>query len=308
MQAELSEAIGAPLRRGAPLAEYTTFRIGGPARYLCLLRDAEKVVRALLAARRLELPCLLLGHGSNVLFSDEGYDGLVVSYQAARVEVHGRKLWAEGGAPYARLVEVAARHGLTGLGFAAGIPGTVGGALHGNAGAYGKAIGDLLVEAVLISPDGRSRRVVGPEELALGYRRSALSRTGELVESVTLRLAEGDRRQIWAEIESVLEHRERRLPPRGVACAGSFFKNLPPPRPGEHRLAAGKLLDECGCRGLRVGDAAVYEEHANIVVNKGRATARQVLRLAEEMQRRVRERFDVQLHPEVKIILRANQV
>jgi len=248
---------------------------------------------------------MLLGQGSNVLFSDAGFDGLVVIYQAERVEVHGRRIWVEGGAPLGRLVTAAARQGLSGFSFAAGIPGSVGGALHGNAGAYGTSIGDKLVEAVLVSPDGASRRSVRPEDLALEYRSTALRQTGELVESVTLELEEGDRREIWAEIERIVEHRRGRLPPPELPSAGSFFRNLPPPQPGEHRLAAGKLLDECGCKGLRVGDAAVFEGHANIVVNLGHATAREVLRLVEEMQRRVRERFDIQLRPEVKIIMKA---
>lgn len=305
MQEELSEVIGAPVRRDTPLSEHTTFRIGGPARYLCVVRDAEKALRALLAARRRKIPCMLLGHGSNVLFSDAGYDGLIVSYQADRIEVDGRRIWVEGGASLTRLVAVAARQGLEGLTFATGIPGTVGGALHGNAGAYGISLGEKLVEAVLVAPDGSGRRTAKPSDLSLAYRSTELRSTGELVESLTLELEEGDRRHIWSEIDRITEHRLGRLPPAELPSAGSFFRNLPPPSPGEHRVAAGKLLDECGCKGLRVGDAAVYEKHANIVVNLGHATAREVLRLVEEMQRRVRERFDIQLQPEVKIIMKA---
>lgn len=304
MQDELSEVIGAPIRVDAPLAEYTSFRIGGPARYLCIVRDAEKACRALTTARAKDLPCMLLGHGSNVLFPDGGYDGLVVSYQADRIEVHGGRIWAEGGAATMDLVTTAARHGLAGLSFAAGIPGTVGGAISGNAGAYGRAVGDLLVEAVLVSADGAKRRRATAAELDLAYRSSGLRKTGELVESVTLGLEQGDQTSEWTEIEEILAHRASRLPPPELPSAGSFFRNLPPPEPGAQRVPAGKLLDECGCRGLRVGDAAVYEGHANIVVNLGRATAREVLRLAEEMQRRVRERFGVQLRPEVRIVTR----
>ena len=301
MQFELSDAIGAPVREMAPLAEYTTIRIGGPARYLCVARTAEQVVRALEIARSKSLRCQVLGLGSNVLFSDEGFDGLVVIFRAAAVEVDGSTIWAEGGASYSRIVELAARHGLAGLSFAAGIPGTVGGALHGNAGAFGEAIGDRLKEAVLIAPDGHGRRRVSAEELELDYRVSSLSSTGEVVESVTLSLEPGDRAAIWAEVEDHLEHRRRRLPPQSLPSAGSFFKNLPPPAPGEMRVAAGKLLDECGCKGLRVGDAQVYEKHANIIINLGHATAKQVLTLAEEMQRRVRDTYSLQLVPEIKI-------
>lgn len=301
MQFELSEAIGAPVREDSPLSEYTTIRIGGPARFLCVTRSAEQVVRALLIAQKKQLRCQLLGLGSNVLFSDDGFDGLVIIYRAEQVEVDGRTIWAEGGATYSRLVELAARHGLAGLSFAAGIPGTVGGALIGNAGAFGHAIGDRLKEAVLISSDGSGRRQVKADDLKLDYRTSALTSTGEVVESLTLELEEGDRTTIWEEIDAHLEHRRTRIPPPTLPSAGSFFKNLPPDAPGEYRVAAGKLLDECGCKGLRVGDAQVYENHANIIVNLGHATSKQVMTLAMEMQRRVRDSFDLQLVPEVKI-------
>jgi UDP-N-acetylmuramate dehydrogenase len=302
VQWELSDAIGAPIRRNAPLSEYTTFRIGGPATYLCVVRSTEQVLRALLIAKKKDVRCLVLGQGSNVLIADEGFDGLVVVYRANRIEVEGTRIWTEGGTRFVRLVEVAARHGLAGLGFAAGIPGTVGGALYGNAGAYGRAIGDLLEEAVVIAADGSRRRTLRQEALGLDYRTSSLRSTGELVESLTLRLEEGDRPALWQEIEENLDHRRKRLPPPSLGSAGSFFKNLAPPSPGAHRLAAGQLLDECGCKGLRVGDAEVYEKHANIIVNRGHATAKQVVTLAMEMQRRVRERFDRQLVPEVKIM------
>jgi UDP-N-acetylmuramate dehydrogenase len=301
VQFELSDAIGAPVRQMAPLSEHTTIRIGGPARYLLLARSAEQMVRALVAARQRDLKCQVLGHGSNVLFSDEGFDGLVVVCSFDRVEVDGLRIRAEGGASWGHVAALAARHGLAGMSFAAGIPGTIGGALHGNAGAFGRSIGECLVEAVLVTPDGAGRRRATASELGLDYRSTALGTTGEVVESMTLELQAGDRSAIWQEMERNLEHRRTRVPPLELPSAGSFFRNLPPPAPGEQRLPAGKLLDECGCRGLRVGDAQVYERHANIIVNLGHATARQVLTLAEEMQRRVRERFGLQLVPEVKI-------
>ena len=304
MQDKLSETIGTPVRLDAPLSDYTTFRIGGPARYLCVARSGEQLAKCLEAARESDVAFQVLGGGSNVLFDDGGFDGLVVVVGTGRVEVEGTTIWAEAGAPLSDVVDLACRAGLSGLAHAAGIPGTVGGALCGNAGAYGKAIGDRLVEAVVLSRDGTERRRVGPEELALGYRTSALKTTEDIVESISIELEEGDQATIWQEVGEVLERRRERLPEPSAACAGSFFKNLPPPRPGEHRTAAGKLLDECGCKGLRVGDAQVFERHANIIVNVGRATAREVLRLAAEMRRRVEERFDVTLEPEVKVLVR----
>jgi len=301
---QLSEAIRAPIRLDAPLADYTTFHIGGPARYLCVARSAEELARALEAAREHELPLEVLGGGSNVLFDDDGFDGLVVVVGAGRVEVEGTRVWAEGGAPFAEVVDLACRKGLAGLAYAAGIPGSVGGALCGNAGAYGKAIGDLLVEAVIVSRDGRGGRKVGRKALDLDYRTSALKRSGDIVESVTFELQEGDSDAIWREVDAVLARRKERLPGPDLPSAGSFFKNLPPPGPGEHRVPAGKLLDECDCKGLRVGGAQVYDKHANIIVNRGRATAAEVIRLASEMRRRVEERFGTVLEPEVKTLVK----
>lgn len=300
----LGEIIGAPVRVDVPLSEYTTFRIGGPARYLCVARTAEQLARCLEVAKGRALPVQILGGGSNVLFDDGGFDGLVVVVAAGRVEVDGTTVWAEGGARLSDLVDLACRRGLAGLAFAAGIPGSVGGALAGNAGAYGKAVGDRLVEAVLLSRDGGTRRRVGPEELGLGYRESAIARSGEVVESVTLSLEPGDLGAIWNEVDAVMARRRERLPGPDLPSAGSFFKNLPPEAPGGHRLPAGQLLDECGCKGLQVGGAQVYEKHANIIVNRGRATAAEVLRLVAEMKRRVRERFGVTLEPEVKVLVR----
>ena len=304
MQDFLAEQIGAPVRLDAPLADHATFRIGGPARYLCVARRATHLARALEVAAARSLPVLVLGGGSNVLLDDRGFDGLVVVVADSGVEVDGTRLHARAGAAFAELAELASRRGLAGLAFAAGIPGTVGGALSGNAGAFGRAIGDRLVEAVLLSGDGATRRRAGPGELGLGYRSSVLGRTGEVVESLTLELEPGDPASIWQEMESNLDRRWERLPRPPLGSAGSFFKNLPPAAPGEPRQAAGRLLDECGCKGLRVGDAMVFDGHANIIVNAGHARAVDVLRLAAEMRRRVLERFGVALAPEVKVLAR----
>ena len=146
---------------------------------------------------------------------------------------------------------------------------------------------------------------MGRKALGLDYRTSEPKGSGDVIESVTLELEEGSCDAIWGEVETVLARRKERLPGTDLPSAGSFFKNLPPPAPGEHRVPAGRLLDECSCKGLRVGDAQVFEKHANIIVNRGRATAADVIRLAAEMQRRVKERFGTVLEPEVKTLVRA---
>ncbi len=289
------------MRVGARLAQYTTIGVGGPAKYLVVVRESDQLREALRVASDLDVPVLLLGEGSNVVFDDAGFEGLVIVNQCTKVDVNEERIVCEAGAPYSDLVFAAARAGLEGLTFAAGIPGSVGGAVHGNAGAYGRSIGDVLVEATVLSRDGSTREIIAVDELGLDYRTSALKKTGAIVESITVALEPGDRTSMWEKIDHHISHREGRLPGRRLPSAGSFFRNLPPAEEGGIRQAAGKFLDKCGCKGLRIGDAAVFEGHANIIVNKGRATSADVVRLALEMKRRVEERYDLCLEPEVKV-------
>ena len=299
MRERLSQGIGTDIEEGVPLAPLTTLRVGGPARFYCRAERAETLAAALSVARSERIDHLVLGGGSNLLIADEGFDGLVIHNQLIGLEVDGRSLWVASGESFHGLIERAAEAGLDGLGFAAGVPGSVGGAVFGNAGCYGQAIGDRIEELVLVGPGDRGRSVVGPGDLSFGYRHSALKGSGAVVESITLRLSEGDPDALRASIEDKLAVRTQKHPV-DLPSAGSYFKNLPPDRPGGRRVAAGLLLDRCGCKGVRVGGAAVFERHANIIVNLGAATARDVLELADEMKRRVRERFDVELEEEVQ--------
>lgn len=299
MRERLSQGIGADIEEGVPLAPLTTLRIGGPARFYVRAERAETLAAALSIARAERIDHLLLGGGSNLLVADEGFGGLVIHNLVTGLEMDGTSIWVASGESFHGLIERAADAGLDGLGFAAGVPGSVGGAVFGNAGCYGQAIGDLIEELVLVGPGDQGRRAVGPRDLSFDYRRSALKGSGAVVESITLKLSEGDPDTLRAAIEDKLTVREQKHPV-DLPSAGSYFKNLPPDEPGGRRVAAGLLLDRCGCKGLRVGGAAVFERHANIIVNPGAATARDVLELAEEMKRRVRERFDVELEEEVQ--------
>jgi len=295
----LSQRIGVDVREGVPLSTLTTLQIGGPARYYCRAETAETLAAAIAAARHESIDHLLIGGGSNLLVADEGFDGLVIHNQMRGIEVDGSRMWVAGGESFHGLIERAAEAGLTGLGFAAGVPGTVGGAVFGNAGCYGEAIGDRIEELTLVDPQRGGRRMVGPAEMSFDYRHSALKHSGGVVESITIQLCEGDPVALRADIEDKLAVR-RGKHPVDIPSAGSYFKNLPPDEPGGRRVAAGLLLDRCGCKGLRVGDAAVFERHANIIVNLGDATARDVLELAGEMKRRVRDRFGAELQEEVQ--------
>jgi UDP-N-acetylmuramate dehydrogenase len=236
---------------------------------------------------------------------------MVVRNACETVTFDGTAVHAEGGADFLDLILRCRDHGLTGLEFAAGIPGSVGGAIHGNAGCYGKDIGSFVIECTDVTPDGAVVETRPAEWYQFAYRDSRLKREPRVLLSCLLQLSQGERGAMQREIEEKLEIRRVKHPQwRVEPTAGSYFKNLPPDwhmpgerlSPGTHRVAAGQLLDQCGCRGLRVGEALVFPRHANIIVNAGRATARDVLMLAAIMKARVRERFGVTLEEEVMFL------
>jgi len=300
MRRRIEERIGAPVLEGVPLREHTTLRVGGPARYFCEVTSAATLQAALQAARDEGLEALVLGDGSNLLVLDGGFDGLVIHNRILGIERDGERVRVASGESFHGLIEHLAGWGLGGLEFAAGVPGTVGGAVFGNAGCYGRAIGDAITEVRLVGAGG-APRAARPADLDFGYRHSALQGSGEIVESIDLILQPEDPAALRDVIDGHLATR-RTKHPVDLPSAGSWFRNLDPTEPGGRRVAAGLLLDQVGCKGLRVGDAAVFERHANIVVNLGRATAAEILELTREMKLRVQGRFGVRLLEEVRQI------
>jgi UDP-N-acetylmuramate dehydrogenase len=240
--------------------------------------------------------------------SDDGFRGLVVRNAIEEVEFDGTAAHVGAGADFLQFIYECRDRSLSGLEFAAGIPGSIGGALYGNAGCYGQDIGSFTIECTQTSFDGASVETNPASWYQFAYRDSRLKREPRVLLSCLLQLKPGDPPAIQAVIDEKLEVRRQKHPQwRVEPTAGSYFKNLPPTwqmpgarhSPGTRRVPAGQLLDDVGCRGLRVGDAMVYAKHANIIVNVGRATAREVLELAEIMKARVRERFEVTLEEEV---------
>ncbi len=307
----LRAALGAGLLTREPLRHHTTFRIGGPADHFFAARTPDQLVIALRTAHELGLPVFLLGGGSNLLVSDDGFRGLVVKNAIELLEFDDAVVHVGCGHDYLELIRRCRERGLAGLAYAAGIPGSVGGAIYGNAGCYGQDIGSRVIECTIATPDGATVETRPASWFEFGYRDSRLKRDPRVLLTALLRLEPGDGDAIQREIDEKLEIRRVKHPQwRVEPTAGSYFKNLPPDwqmpgakhSPGTHRVPAGQLLDECGCRGLRVGDAMVFAKHANIIVNAGRATAGDVLALAEEMKRRVRERFGVTLEEEVMFL------
>ncbi len=294
----LRDRFGDRLRAHEPLAPHTTFGIGGPADLFLEVATRDELLFALTACIRAGTPYFVMGGGSNLLVSDLGVEGVVIRNGWSLLERRGDLIRAASGTRVKEFIDLMLAEHLTGAEFMAGLPGTLGGAVYGNAGAYGRAISDLLVECTLVTPEGAV--VAAPRTaLSFDYRDSSLKRGGEVVVDLTLRLEHGDPAASRALVEEYLESRRRKHPGHDLGCAGSYFKNLDPPEPGAMRRAAGKCLDEAGAKALGEGGAGVFEKHANMIVNRGGATAAEVLTLAERMKEAVLKTHGVHLEEEV---------
>ena len=294
--------LGRSLHEQVPLAPLTTIKIGGSAALFFPASSAGQLVDAIELARNEKIPFWLLGGGSNLVISDEGLDSLViVDMNRKKLEFSGEFLTVSSGIALAEVVEACREQGLAGFEFAAGIPGNIGGAVCGNAGAFGCTIGDRLVEAEVWTPDGQVRKV--PQTFfRFSYRESVFKRTEGVILSATFRVAPGDPEKIENEIQQNMKRRWERLPPPDLPSAGSFFKNLPPEKPGDRRRAAGEFLEKAGAIGLQVGGAQVYEKHANIIVNRGGAKAVEVRALARKMKALVQRKFGIELEEEARYL------
>ena len=278
-----------------PMNRHTTFRIGGNADLFVTPQNVEQVKEVIRFAQKAKVPYYFLGNGSNLLVSDEGIRGLVIQMaeNMSAVEVTGYQIKAQAGISLASLAKKALKDELAGLEFAAGIPGTLGGAVHMNAGAYGGEMKDVLVEATVLTQDG-SILTLSNEELQLGYRTSVVSEKQYLVLDATIELQKGKREEILAKMDD-LAQRRRDKQPLEYPSAGSTFK-----RPEGY--FAGQLIDETGLRGFRVGGAQISEKHCGFIINTEHATASDVRQLIKEVADRVEEKFGVRLQPEVKMI------
>ena len=284
---------GLELLWGEAMSRHTTFRIGGPARCFALPSTEEELLACLEEAGKLDLPLVVVGNGSNLLVDDGGVEALVVStLRLTGMSQAGPEiLEVQAGATLARLSTWAAGLGLTGLEFAHGIPGTLGGAVLMNAGAYGGEMAQVVTSVRTAGPDGLVHTWTG-EELAFGYRRSRFSGGKEIILSARLELRPGDTEKIREEMAH-LDGQRREKQPLEYPSAGSMFK-----RPAGHFAAA--LIDQCGLKGFSVGDAQVSEKHAGFVINRGQATCAQVMELVEQVRLRVREQTGVDLEMEVR--------
>lgn len=289
-------APGVSIEEDVPMAQYTSFRAGGKARMMVIPADAAQLRAVLGVLAGSGVQYMVLGNGTNILVKDSGYDGVIVKIGSGfdYVRQEGSRLVCGSGTRMSVAAKAALEGGLSGFEFASGIPGFTGGAVFMNAGAYGGEMKDILRCAKIVSKDGSREFYMTADELEMGYRHTKLHDTGDIVTEVEFILENGDRTQIKAKMTELMEKRNSKQPVN-FPSAGSFFK-----RPEGY--FAGKLIQDAGLKGLSVGGAQVSELHSGFIINRGGATATDILQLMEMIQARVFDEFGVRLETEVRII------
>ena len=277
------------------MSRHTSFRIGGPADYFVEPASVDELAGVLSLARQEKVPFFIVGNGSNLLVSDEGFRGMIVHTGGSlrSISVEGDVIYAQAGALLGAVAGAALEAELTGMEFAAGIPGTLGGAVCMNAGAYGGEMKDILLDAEVLTQDGE-RLVIPVEELDLSYRHSIIFEKNYIVLAAHIRLSRGDKTQIRNRMNELAGARKEKQPLE-YPSAGSTFK-----RPEGY--FAGKLIQDAGLKGYTVGGAQVSEKHSGFVINRGGATAEEVRFLIRQVRSKVKQQFGVELEPEVRML------
>ncbi|OGC47057.1 MAG: UDP-N-acetylenolpyruvoylglucosamine reductase [Candidatus Portnoybacteria bacterium RIFCSPLOWO2_01_FULL_43_11] len=313
------------IQKNIPLVKYTTFRIGGPARYFITAKSAEDLIEAVRFAKAKKLPYFILGGGSNLLVSDEGFNGVIIKNQNSKIKIQNynskfKIIQAEAGVNLGKLVRYSAKQGLTGLEWAIGVPGTLGGAIRGNAGAFGHSVSEFIKEVKSLNS---KLQVISYklQDLNFGYRDSIFKKNKEIILSVILKLKKGVVKEIKKEIKETVV--KRNIPP--FPSAGSVFKNLliknldknilaiiPEEKIKEGKIAAGYLIDQCGLKGKKIGRAMILEKHANFIVNLGPlrrgsseasgAKAKDVIKLIQLIKKTVQKKFKIKLEEEIEYL------
>lgn len=296
LKKELQACLGEEgLKLQEMMKEHTTFRVGGAADYFIQPKNVEELQAALEILHRYDIPIMVIGNGSNLLVRDKGIRGAVIQIYSrmAEITIEGNLLKAKGGALLSAVAARAAERGLTGLEFASGIPGSIGGAVVMNAGAYGGEMKDVLVSVEVLTQE-LEVKTIPAAELDLGYRHSIIPEAGYIVLGATLQLKEGNAAEIRSRMAELAEQRRAKQPLQ-YPSAGSTFK-----RPEGY--FAGKLVQDAGLKGKTIGGAQVSEKHSGFLINIGGATAQDILDLIAFCQKEVKEKFGVTLEPEVKIV------
>ncbi|WP_314937771.1 UDP-N-acetylmuramate dehydrogenase [Parvimonas micra] len=284
------------VRYDEPLKSHTTFKIGGNCIALIEPREISDIIEAVKICRKNNIKFFVIGNGSNLLVPDEGYNGVIIKLKSefSKIEVEGDYLIVNSGAKLSEVYTVAYENSLTGFEFASGIPGTIGGAIYMNAGAYGGEMKDIVESVQVLDLDNFELRELKNEELEFSYRKSIIQRKNYIVTTIKLKLQKGNKEEINAVYEDLRERRNSKQP-LNFGSAGSTFK-----RPEGH--FASKLIEDAGLKGYHIKDAWVSEKHSGFIVNKGNASFKEVMELIEYVQKVVFEKFGVKLETEVRIL------
>ncbi len=287
----LKRELGKRLRLNEPLGKHTSFKIGGPGDLFYEVETEEEIIRVIEIVRELGIPYFILGGGSNLLVNDKGFRGMVIKIENRKWRIENEKVIAGAGAPLARLVEEAASHSLSGLEFAVGIPGTIGGAVVGNSGLTDRAIGDVVKTVKVLDKNG-SLIVLNNSKCQFGYRSSIFQKKLATILEVVLKLKKRNEKEIREKMQQYLDKRKNQ--PRETS-AGSIFKNPS----GE---SAGELIEKVGLKAERIGQAQISSKHANWIINLGGASCQDVLKLIALAKKKVKEKFGIELEEEIEIV------
>jgi len=283
------------LEENVLLKDYTTFKIGGKAKYFYIAESTEDLVKAVLTSKKCSLPFFVLGGGSNILVADKGFNGLVIRILNTKYLILNTKISAEAAVPLSLLAKKSAEGNLTGLEWGIGIPGTVGGAIRGNAGAFGGSMADIIKQVEVYDIDDEKRRILQKQDCEFVYRGSIFKKNPNLIIlSTELELQKGEKDKIEEKMKEYLNYRKERQP-LSFPSAGSIFKN-----PSD--ISAGQLVDQCGLKGKRIGNVQISEKHANFIVNLEDGKAEDVLKLINIMKKQVKDKFNIQLEEEIQYV------
>jgi len=286
----------------ALLSAYTTFQLGGYCQSLIECTTPDELIQTIQKLKKDNTPFLLIGGGSNLVISDHGLDTTIIRYVSATplIERKDNDIIVSASSILDDLALFCVDEGLSGLNYTTGIPGTVGGAVVGNAGAWGKQVGDVLKSAIILDDQGKTK-TVGPDYFAFSYRHSRLKETNEIIVSVTFTMAPGDPIALAKERAETLKIRAEKHPDTQTQpCAGSFFRNIEPTSKAERRQSSGGFLEDAGAKNLKVGGAYVFDKHANIIIKGPKATSQDVFDLHLKMMDAVKKKFGLQLVREVR--------
>ncbi|MBZ9577564.1 UDP-N-acetylmuramate dehydrogenase [Patescibacteria group bacterium] len=284
------------IKENISLAKHTTFKIGGPAKYFCITRNKEDLVKAVKKAKELNLPFFILGGGSNVLASDKGYNGLIIKIENCKLRIENCNLYTEAGVKLEEIVKLSDKKSLTGMEWAAGIPGTVGGAVYGNAQAFDVKMSDIVKSVEVLDTKNLKIKNLLKKQCLFSAKKSIFKKNKNLIIlSATLKLKKGDKKEIQKAIKEHLNYRKKNHPLR-FSSAGSVFVNKTGGPPSAY------LIEKCGLKGTKVGGAEVSKKHAGFIINTGKAKAKDVLKLIKIIKQKVKNKLGIKLEEEVQII------